>query len=256
MDIIGFSNEVNARIPLSYSAGWDNDGLMCAPDPARTIRRVLCVLDVTEEVIDRAVSGDFDLILSHHPFIFHPIRSLNSAEGEGRMIGKLFRSGIGVISCHTRLDAVPGGVADRLCSLIGLSDIRTVAEGGEGVLRVGILPGTTDISSFCSALKNRLGAPIILYSNHSGKVGTVAVCPGDGKDFVSAAKENGADTYVTGRLSYNSMCDAGRTGINLVEAGHFFTENHITDYLCEIAREICGAYAEKFDSFRIRIIKE
>ena len=132
MDIISFSNEINSRIPLSYRAGWDNDGLMCAPEPDREIRRVLCALDVTEEVIDHAVSGGFDLILSHHPFIFHPIKSLNSAEGEGRMIGKLFSSGIGVISCHTRLDAVPGGVADGLCSLIGLSDIRTVAEGGEG----------------------------------------------------------------------------------------------------------------------------
>ncbi|MBP5236943.1 MAG: Nif3-like dinuclear metal center hexameric protein [Clostridia bacterium] len=256
MDIISFSNEINSRIPLSYRAGWDNDGLMCAPEPDREIRRVLCALDVTEEVIDHAVSGGFDLILSHHPFIFHPIKSLNSAKGEGRMIGKLFSSGIGVISCHTRLDAVPGGVADGLCSLIGLSDIRTVAEGGEGILRIGILEKAADISSFCSELRRRLGSPLIMYSEHSGMVGKVAVCPGDGKDFVCVAKENGADTYVTGSLSYNWMCDAGRIGINLVEAGHFFTENHIAGYLCGIAREICGAYAEKYDSFRIRIIKE
>ena len=120
-----------ARLPDSLAESWDNDGLMVCPDGDAPVRRVLLALDVTETVVDFAIENRFDLILTHHPLIFRPLSSLTEDTTVGRKVIKLIKSGIAVISFHTRVDRVDGGVNDVLADLLELSEVEPLGELGK-----------------------------------------------------------------------------------------------------------------------------
>ena len=253
MKIIDLINRLDELFPRDLSCDWDNDGVMCAVDTEREASRILCVLDVTDEVIRYAQNNKFDVIISHHPLIFKPLSAVFDKDPAQKVIIDLIKNNITVLSYHTRLDAAPGGVADALCDLIGLSNVETVGSDGESILRIGNV-NETDLTSFSSKVKSALECPFVLTSNQINNVSRVAVCPGDGKDFVQLAKSLGADTYLTGRLSYNIMCDAYKLGLNLIEAGHYFTERKIAHRLADIVKKLCPAYTEVYESLNINII--
>ena len=215
------------RIPEELREEWDNDGLMCSADTSSEVRRVLCALDVTEEIVDYAIEQCFDLIISHHPLIFRPISSVTEDNHVARKVIKLIESGISVFSFHTRADKVSGGVNDRLCDLIGIYDTRPFGEGLLG--RIGEFDEEMTLEDFAYKVKIAIGADAVKYADGYNSAKRIAVVGGDGKDFVSAAIAEGADTLLSGRLSYNVMEEASERGINLVEAGHYFTEQPITE---------------------------
>ena len=116
-DIYSF---LDGLYPRTLSCEWDNDGLMVCRNSEREVKRVLLALDVTRKVADEAISGGYDLIISHHPLIFRPLKQL-SEEYSGALIPmKLFSAGVSVISLHTRFDAGEGGINDTLAALLGL----------------------------------------------------------------------------------------------------------------------------------------
>lgn len=224
-------------IPPSLSCGWDNDGLMCCPDPDREVRRVLVALDVTDDVVDEAIHGGFDLIVSHHPLIFKPIKTLADDSGTGGRLINLVRAGVSVMSFHTRLDAVDGGVSDVLAELLGLDSVLPFGAEGEMAGRIGRLRHALPLDEFARQVKTALGAPFVLISGCGRMVSRVAVLGGSGDDFIIAAKAAGADTFVSGRLGYHEMTDAADIGMNLIEAGHFYTEDPVCDRLVELINE-------------------
>ncbi len=244
-------NYFEEKFPVSLRLDWDNDGLMIADDPDREVYRILCTLDVTEEAVDHAVKHKCDLIVSHHPLIFRPLKALNYRDAKSNKIFKLISNKISVMSFHTRLDAASGGVNDVLAKLIGLEDVEVMPDG-ENLVRIGNLPITLSANEFASVVKKKLSADRVLFSNATGSVKRVAVCGGDGKDFVDAAKANGADTYLAGQLSYNIMAEANETGINLFEAGHFFTETGVCRFLTKLLqKDFTNVITTYFDSNRI-----
>ncbi len=220
------------RIPATLSEEWDNDGLMCSPDTSAEVRRVLLTLDVTEEIVDFAIDRGFDLIISHHPLIFKPITKLNDLSAVPRKAIKLLESGISVFSFHTRADKAAGGVNDTLCDLLSLFDCEPFGEGDLG--RIGWLDEESTIEDFVYRTKQTLGSDMVRYADGLNPVSRVAVVGGDGKDFVAAAIEAGADTFLSGRISYNMMVEAAELGINLIEAGHYFTEQPLTEFFQEL----------------------
>ena len=228
------------RIPAALSCQWDNDGLMCLSDPEREIKKVLLTLDITPEAVGMAVSGGFDLIVSHHPIIFRPLKSL----GDRRLV-TLVKNGISAFSFHTRLDAVKGGVNDALCAVLGLTDIGTF---GEGLGRTGDAGGDIPCREFAAMVKERLGAPYIDAVLPNRYCRKIAVLGGDGKDEYEAALESGCDTYLTGSMSYNAMTDAAHGKINVIAAGHYFTEQPVLSALEGMIKEaapdiVCGIFA-------------
>jgi len=230
---------LNEIIPPSLSCTWDNDGLMCCPDPDREVKRVLIALDVTGEVADEAVEGGFDAVISHHPLIFKPIKKLTADGGAGGILINFIRAGVSVMSFHTRLDAAEGGVNDVLAETIGLEDIEPLEVEGEGNIgRVGKLPEKLEIEEFASAVKEAIGAPDVRFAGGGHPVYRVAVISGDGGKLISAARAAGADTFVSGELGYHNLLAADEQGINLVEAGHFYTEDPVCDRLAEILAAI------------------
>jgi dinuclear metal center YbgI/SA1388 family protein len=175
---------------------------------------------VTEEIVDYAIDRGFDLIISHHPLIFKPISAITDTNNVSRKVIKLLEAGVSVFSFHSRADKVLGGVNDLLCELLDLLDAVPFGEGDLG--RIGTLKEELNMEDFSYLLKGLLDCDGVKVSDALIPVQRVAVVGGDGKSYVSAALRAGADTFVSGRIGYNVMAEAGEMGINLLEAGHFF----------------------------------
>ncbi len=216
--------ELEQRIPRALSCDWDNDGLMCCPDPTAQVKRVLVALDVTGDTVRTAAEGGYDLIVSHHPMIFRPLRALEPGNHVAKRAIELARAGISVMSFHTRLDAVAGGVNDTLAGLLGLQDVTPF---GDGIGRVGTLDNALTLCKFAEKVRSVTGAPVVLCGDAGRPVRRVALLGGSGSDDVPAALEAGADTYLSGELAYHYLADAREMGINLLAAGHFHTENPV-----------------------------
>lgn len=227
---------LNEMIPPSLSCEWDNDGLMCCPDGGKEVRRVLVALDVTDAAVDHAIQNGYDLILSHHPMIFKGLRAVNEENYIADKVIRLIRGGVSVMSFHTRLDAVRGGVNDCLALLLGLEDAKPFGE--EGIGRIGTLPTETAAEDFALRVKTALNAPYVNLGDAKRPVHRVAVLGGGGSDDVPLAQATGADTFVSGELKYHQLCDAPEAGMNLIEAGHFFTEFPVTGVLENILKAL------------------
>ena len=241
------------KIPAYLREPWDNDGVMCCADGTAEIYRALVTLDVTEEVVDYAIERGFDLIVSHHPLIFKPLGSINEENHISRKLIKLICSGISVFSFHTRADKMIGGVNDRLADLLGMYDTESCGDGELG--RIGTIYEPMELQDFAYRVKQLVGADAVRYADGLNDVHKVAVVGGDGKGYVKAAIEAGADTYISGRIGYNVMEEAAEMGINLIEAGHFFTEQHITEMFREMLTDFDpNLYVEIADSNLIKTI--
>ena len=220
------------QIPKELSEPWDNDGLMCCSDSQVEVKKAIITLDVTEYVVDYAIEMGVDLIVSHHPLIFKPLTSIREDNHVARKVIKLIENGVSVMSFHTRLDKVSGGVNDQLCQALGIEDAVPFGEGDLG--RIGYIPLERPLDSFAIHVKKCLDADVIRVSDALNSVHHVAVVGGDGKSYVKDAIALGADTYISGRIGYNVMEEAAEMGINLIEAGHYFTEQPITVYLGDL----------------------
>lgn len=241
------------KIPSELRESWDNDGIMCCPDGTADVARVLVTLDVTEEIVDYAIERSFDLIVSHHPLIFKPLSSINEENHIARKVIKLLGSGISVFSFHTRADKMVGGVNDRLADLLGMYDTMPFGDGDLG--RVGNIDEPMEIQDFAYRVKQLTGSDVVRYVDGYSDVCRVAVVGGDGKGYVKAAIDAGADTYISGRIGYNVMEEASEMGINLIEAGHYFTEQHITEFFRELLLDFDPSlYVEIADSNLIKTI--
>ena len=246
-------DRLNLRIPEHLREEWDNDGIMCCPDFSSEVRCALITLDVTEEIVDYAISRGFDLIISHHPLVFKPIGRLTEASATERKLIKLVSNNISVFSFHTRLDKVDGGVNDVLAGRIGLTSTRSFGEGGLG--RIGVFSEETSLDMFCEFIKMQLGADSVRYADAYNPVRRVALVGGDGKGFIEDAIREGADTYISGRIGYNVMETAAELGINLIEAGHYFTENPVCEMLSSLVSSIDPSVEiEVADSNMIKLI--
>lgn len=237
---------LETMIPPTLSCDWDNDGLMCCPDGERKVKKALVCLDVTTDAVKKAVDEGFDVIVSHHPFIFKGLKSLDEGAYIPKKAMELIRAGISVISFHTRLDAVSGGVNDTLASLVGLSDVEPF---GDGIGRIGFLPSPTPAKELAQKVKSALDAPTVFLAGANIPAYKVALLGGSGEDELFAAMAAGADTYISGNLGYHTMTDAPDMGINLIEAGHFYTEDPVCDVLCHAIEDL-SVEAVKYNSNR------
>lgn len=223
------------KIPVSLSEIWDNDGLSVCADPTREVRRVLIALDLSDAVARYATKTHADVIVTHHPLIFSPLSALTTDDPIARRALYLVRKGISAMSFHTRFDRFSGGVNDTLAEKLRLSDVCVLGEGEASIGRIGTLPSEMTLSGFADYVKIALGVPFVTACDAHRSVRRVALVGGEGKDFIGAAIAAGADTYLSGRLGYHVMQDAP---INLVEAGHYYTERAATEALLRVVSEI------------------
>lgn len=224
--------------PRSMKMDWDNVGLLCGSRKAE-VTKILVALDPFEGVCQEAAAWGADLIVTHHPLIFQALKSITDDTSIGRSIQLLCRENISAINAHTNLDCAPGGVNDRLAAALGLSEIAVIdpmgvdAKGKEwGLLRKGTVKERA-LSDFLPTVKAALGCEGLRYVDGGRPVRQVAVGGGACASELMNAYHAGCDTFVTSDVKYNQFWDAKDLGINLIDAGHFYTENPITVCLTE-----------------------
>ena len=255
MTIRELYNELERRIPRELSCPWDNDGLMCCSDLNRDVHRVLVALDITAEIAEKAIAEGYDLIVSHHPLIFRPLKAVNPTDSVARKTTGLLCAGVSAMSFHTRLDAVCGGVNDTLAAALELRDTVSFGNDGEAIGRIGSLETEMTLEAFAQRIKAVTGAPCITVSDGGVPVRRVAILGGSGSDDVSAARAAGADTYLSGELGHHHLTDCPEYGMNLIAAGHFYTENPVCDTVRSMLLEIDPALTvDVVNSNRIRMI--
>ena len=247
MKICDFINELDSLYPKNTSAPWDYDSLQCCADPEKEISRVLVALDVNEEVIDYAVYGGYDLILTHHPMIFGDVGDVVPSKLYGRKLIKLISGGVATASYHTRLDAGENGVNDCLAKLVGLCNIVSFGDDElPSIGRIGEFADPVNTDELCLIIKKKLNTPFVRLSGNR-TVKKLAVVGGAGKSLVMAAKAAGADAILTGEVAYNSATDFADSGISVIEAGHYYTEFPVCYRLAELVLQITGIKADVYD---------
>lgn len=237
--------------PKSGAMDWDNVGLLVG-DPAAEIQRVLVALDATESVADEAASKGCELIVSHHPIMncrWLPVQSLREDTPQGRLLRKLTRANMSVICMHTNLDVAKGGVNDVLARTLRLEDPGPFLEDGLG--RIGQLPAPMALEDFVARVSAALGCCGVRYADGGKPVRRVAVGGGACGEYTDAAAAAGCDTFVTADLSYHAFLDAAGKGVNLIDAGHFPTEDPICQVLVSYLQDKFPAlFVEKSASHR------
>ena len=234
-DILKF---VETLAPKSMKMDWDNVGLLCG-SKATPVTKVLVALDPFEHVCQEAADWGAELIVTHHPLIFQAMKAITDETSIGRGIMTLCRHGICAINAHTNLDCAPGGVNDVLAQKLGLQNIQVVdpsgvdANGNEwGLLRCGEVE-EQNLEQFLSAVKTQLGCCGLRYADGGKAVRKVAVGGGSCAGEMLDALHAGCDTFVTADVKYNQFWDAQELGLNLIDAGHFHTENPVVAVLAE-----------------------
>ena len=209
---------IDSVAPFDTQMEGDNSGLLVG-SPAQEVTKILFALDVTEPVIDEAVSLGAELIVSHHPLLYSAVRSMTDEDCEGRLVRRLIRENISLIAAHTNLDRAPGGINDTLAALCGLSDVS-----GEGFFRYGNLPGEMTCRYYADLLSDVLKTTVRVMAPEDRIIRRVGLCSGSGSSEWALALENGCDAFVSGEIRHHhalAMADAGIAGF---ECGHFATE--------------------------------
>ncbi len=251
-DILTF---VETLAPRYMKMDWDNVGLLCGRKD-RPVHKILVALDPFRSVIEEAIEIGADLIVTHHPLIFaEEVKAVNEDTETGRCLLMLMEHGIAAINAHTNLDQAPGGINDVLARTLGLSNIEVVSPVGTdadgrpyGLLRCGEV-AEQPLKQFLSTVKAQLHCDGLRFCDSGTPVRKVAVGGGSCGGAFAEAAAHGCDTLVTADVKYNQFRSAYELGINLIDAGHFHTENPTMPLLAEKIRgefpEVQVIFSEK-----------
>lgn len=229
---------IDRLAPFWLTMDFDNTGILVG-DRNREVSCALLALDCTPAVVEQAKQLGAQLIVTHHPVIFHPLKRVN----EDAVVYQLIRSDIAVISAHTNLDIAQGGVNDALASAIGLRDCRGLEllneQTGAWLGRIGTLPEPLSPEAFAAHIKACLNAASVKFAAAPRAIHTVALCSGSGADCLDAAISAGADALLTSEVKQHEYLAAAAAGISIFDAGHFDTEDIVIEPLRDyLAKEI------------------
>ena len=223
--------------PLHMKEDWDSVGLNCGHGN-RKVHKVLVALDPFDAVCQEALETGADLLVTHHALIWEP-GFITDDTVTGRRVMFLLENGIAHINAHTNLDCAPGGVNDVLAQTLGLTGVEVIEPAGRtadgapyGLLRCGCVD-ETPLPDFLQLVKDRLGTPVLRFANGCDSVRKVAVGGGSCGSALHLAHKAGCDTFVTADVKYNQFWDAKDLGMNIIDAGHFYTENPVCASLAQ-----------------------
>lgn len=239
---------------LGWQESYDNAGLIVGR-PDDEVHKALLAVDVTEEVLDEAEAEGCDIVLTHHPIIFHALKRFNSADPVQRCVERAIRSRIALYACHTNLDSAPEGMSWRLAEILGVGNLGVLqpSEAGEGVGFgvVGELSESVDTVEFMQFIRRKLGVKVVRYSDTAtSAVRRVAVCTGAGASLIGEARRAGADIYITADLKYNDFMTPDKV-LTVADIGHFESEYCAIELLFDIlSKNLCTFAVRKSERSR------
>lgn len=223
---------INELAPFNAQMDFDNSGLLIG-NGFSEVHNPILALDITSEVINNAISLNSNLIITHHPVIFHPLNSILETDDKGKLIGDLIKNGISVISAHTNADLAEYSVSDCLIDLFNCSNSFGLEEEAGGIYlgRIGELQTAMSFSEFMPLVCAKLNTGGLKYYNAGLSVKKIGFIGGAGSSSIPTARKKGCDTMVTSEIKHHEYLQAKELGINVIDAGHFATENPYMYYL-------------------------
>lgn len=231
-EVRGIYRFIDQIAPFHTQESFDNAGFLVGRGD-QNVKKVLVALDITPEVAEEAVQWGAELIVAHHPVIFHPVKSITDESVTGRILLALTEHKIAAICAHTNLDAAHGGVNGCLARALELSDIEQLCQAGVddrgrpyGIGRIGAVHRSgLSAGEYAAYVKERLNSACVRFVDGGRPVHRVAVGGGACGSMMEDAIAQGCDTFVTADLKYNQFLNARALRLNLLDAGHFPTEN-------------------------------
>ncbi|MDY4006431.1 Nif3-like dinuclear metal center hexameric protein [Fusobacterium varium] len=231
--IIDFLEE---KYPKSNAEEWDNVGLLVG-NINKDIKKIQLSIDATEKAIEYAVENGINMIITHHPLIFKPLKSIVISELLGRKIIKLIENEINLYSIHTNLDSSKDGLNDYILELLDVKKYKIidVNENNEtaGIGRMYSLEEKKTVSEYVDFIKEKMKIKNvrIISSNIKTEIKKIALINGSGMGYWRKVKSLGADLFITGDISYHDALDAKESGLHLIDIGHFESENCFSELL-------------------------
>ncbi len=228
--------------PLEYAEDYDNVGLILG-DKYKQVEKILVTLDIDNVVADHAVLKECDLVISHHPLIFSPIKKIVSDDSTSKTIITLLKNNVSLISMHTNFDSVESGLCDLFMDKIAQTKDRISIdkEIQSGCGRIALLDKETKLLNILDTVKKEYKLDNIKYIGEKDKkIEKIAVCNGGGADFIYKAKEMGADLYISGDFKYHHARFAYENDMALIEVPHYNAEIIFCDYMKGILKDKFG----------------
>ncbi len=219
---------IEETYPVEAAMGFDNVGLLVGR-LEKEVHKIYIAIDATDEVIQRAADFGADMLVTHHPLIFSPLKRITNQDFIGRRVVQLLQNDISYYAMHTNYDVL--GMADLARDILGLQNADVLEEtwestsGSEGIGRIGSLVETTTLEECCNFVKCCFELDSVrVFGDLNQKVSRVAICPGSGKSVIDTAIAKGADVLIAGDIGHHEGIDAVARGLSVIDAGHYGTE--------------------------------
>ncbi|MBR5756530.1 MAG: Nif3-like dinuclear metal center hexameric protein, partial [Firmicutes bacterium] len=236
---------LNEIADLSTQAEWDNSGVQICFG-SKNIKKILVAMEINDAVIDEAIEEKADMILTHHPLIYYPVKKICCKDPAGRYIQRLIKADIAVFSHHTPFDKCKGGNTDYLMKLLKLKNIK-VMPGTDGYVKTGSLEKAMTLADFAYTVSDTLGLSGLKYTGDDDrKIKNVACCTGNGCEFI--ADTEGCDVYITGDIRYHDAQAAKSKGMALIDAGHWGSEKIFVPNMAKQLKKKVGSKVKVIES--------
>ena len=236
--------------PLSLQEDWDNSGMQIDLG-YEEVDKVIVGLDINSELIEEAISKKANLIVTHHPLLFDPVRKLCPDDVTGNYVIRLVRAGLPVYAAHTCFDSAPHGNTEYLLSKLGIQQMFRLPIPGRSIseartARIGSYHQPIFFSEFCEKLNKVLGCPggIKISGAPERLIQKVAVCTGAGGEFWEAAYAAGADVFISSEIKHHQAIAARECGMCIIDAGHYGSEYIFVRNMAKQLRKRCGDAVE------------
>lgn len=249
---------IESVAPRRQQEAWDNSGLQVG-DSSREIHSVLLSVDVSEAVVAEAIKEGCDLILSHHPLLFHGLKHVTGSTPQERCVAEAIRHDIAIYSSHTSMDKALEGVSGRMAEKLGLQDIQILVPS-EGDARVGLgvtgtLPQPMLWSEWLKHVQQVFSANYVRYTDPvQSTISRVALCGGAGAEFIPEAIAAGADTYLSADMKYHDM-QAAAGQIMAVDIDHWVSEHFTRDIFAELLSGKTEVRISQADASPVKVLK-
>lgn len=228
--IIDYLEEV---VPPELAEAWDNVGFQCGDETAE-VHKIVIALDPSERAIAYAITQQAQLLITHHPLIFSPLKRVVSSDPVARLLMKIIKHRLNLMVLHTNLDSIADGVSAALLNQLGF-EVQGVLQPkrlpGTGLGCWGRVKETLTADDFINLVKTKLNCPFVRVVGQSKQVKKIGVCGGSGVDLVPLAIEQGIDAFVLGEIKYHPARLFEDMPILIVEIGHYESERFVLPVL-------------------------